>query len=115
MTGSGANVHPSRPPVIAVVGATGSGKTALAIALAERFRGEIINTDSLQVYRYLDIGTAKPTVEEQARARHHLIDVVNPDESFSAGAYVTHAQGVLAALGKQGRVAILCGGTGLYF
>lgn len=103
------------PPVIAVVGATGSGKTALAIALAERFGGEIINTDSLQVYRYLDIGTAKPTREEQGRVRHHLIDVVNPDEPFSAGAYVTHAEGVLAALGKAGRLAILCGGTGLYF
>jgi tRNA dimethylallyltransferase len=87
----------------------------LAVELAVRFGGEIINTDSLQVYRYLDIGTAKPTPGEQAQARHHLIDLVNPDEAFSAGAYVAHAQAVLAALAQAGRVAILCGGTGLYF
>ncbi len=102
-------------PMIAVVGPTGSGKTALALELAERLGGEILNTDSLQVYRYLDIGTAKPGADERARAAHHLLDVVDPDQPFSAADYVRHARPILARLRAQGRVAILCGGTGLYF
>jgi len=106
---------PRVPPIVAVVGPTGSGKSALAVELAARFGGEIINTDSLQVYRHLDIGTAKPSQAEQARAVHHLIDVVNPDEQFSAGEYVTRAQAVLARLADAEHPAVLCGGTGLYF
>jgi tRNA dimethylallyltransferase len=107
---------PSRgAAIIAVVGPTASGKSALALALAERFGGEIVSTDSLQVYRYLDIGTAKPTREERERVPHHLIDVVEPDQTFSAGAYVEAARAVLADLERRGRVPILCGGTGLYF
>jgi tRNA dimethylallyltransferase len=102
-------------PLIAVVGPTGSGKTELALRLAERFGGEIVNTDSLQVYRYLDIGTAKPDAAERARVPHHLLDVVDPDEPFSAGEYVRAARRALADLARRGRVAILCGGTGLYF
>ena len=102
-------------PLIAVVGPTGSGKTELALRLAERFGGEIVNTDSLQVYRHLDIGTAKPEPAERARAPHHLLDVADPDEPFSAGAYVRAARRVLAELEDRGRLAILCGGTGLYF
>ena len=109
----GASVRAS--PVIAVVGPTGSGKTALAVALAQRFGGEIVNTDSLQVYRHLDIGTAKPTPEERAQAVHHLIDVVDLDQPFSAADYVAQATPVLTRLGGAGRLAILCGGTGLYF
>jgi tRNA dimethylallyltransferase len=101
--------------LIAVVGPTGSGKTELAIRLAERFAGEILNTDSLQVYRTLDIGTAKPGAAERARVPHHLLDVVDPDEAFSAGDYVRAARAVLADLAARGRVPILCGGTGLYF
>lgn len=103
------------PPVLAVAGPTGSGKTALAVELAERFGGEIINTDSLQVYRHLDIGTSKATAAERARAVHHLLDVVEPGEPFSAGDYVARARAVLARLAERGRAAILCGGTGLYF
>lgn len=102
-------------PLIAVVGPTGSGKTALAVELAARLGGEILNTDSLQVYRHLDIGTAKPTADERARAVHHLLDVVDPDQPFSAADYVQHARRILARLQAQGRIAIVCGGTGLYF
>ena len=105
---------PARP-WIAVVGPTGSGKTELALRLAEACGGEILNTDSLQVYRYLDIGTAKPEEAERARVPHHLLDIVNPDEPFSAGEYVRAAQAVLADLARRERVPILCGGTGLYF
>jgi tRNA dimethylallyltransferase len=98
-----------------VAGPTASGKSALALELAERFGGEIISTDSMQVYRYLDIGTAKPTPEDRERVPHHLIDVVDPDQLFSAGAYVDAARVILADLERRGRVPILCGGTGLYF
>ncbi len=100
---------------LAVVGPTGSGKSELAIALAERFGGEIVNTDSLQVYRRLDIGTAKPTPEQRARVPHHLLDVVEPDQPFSAGAYVAQARAVIARLEGAGKLPVLCGGTGLYF
>jgi tRNA dimethylallyltransferase len=98
-----------------VVGPTASGKSALALAIAERVGGEILCTDSMQVYRHLDIGTGKPGPAERARIPHHLIDVADPDEAFSAGRYVEQAQAVLAELARRGRVPILCGGTGLYF
>jgi tRNA dimethylallyltransferase len=102
-------------PLVAVVGPTGSGKTELALQIAERFGGEIVNTDSLQVYRSLDIGTAKPDASERTRAPHHLLDVVNPDEAFSAGDYVRAARRVLEDLAARSKLAVLCGGTGLYF
>lgn len=102
-------------PCIAVVGPTGSGKSELAIRLAERLGGEILNTDSLQVYRYLDIGTAKPEPAERARVPHHLLDLTDPDHPFSAGDYVRAARSVLAELAVRRRVPVLCGGTGLYF
>ncbi|MDP2936819.1 MAG: isopentenyl transferase family protein, partial [Dehalococcoidia bacterium] len=70
-------------PLVAIVGPTAAGKTALAIALAERLSGEIVGADSRQVYRYMDIGTAKPTARDRARATHHLIDIVDPDQDFS--------------------------------
>ena len=100
---------------LAVVGPTGSGKSELAIRLAERFGGEILNTDSLQVYSGLDIGTAKPEAAERARVPHHLLDLAAPDQPFSAGDFVREARRVLAELAARERVAILCGGTGLYF
>jgi len=103
------------PPLVAITGPTASGKSALAMMLAERLGGEILNTDALQVYRGFDIGTAKPTREEQARVPHHLVDCVAPDESYSAGQYVTDARRVLADLKRRGRLPVLCGGTGLYF
>ena len=77
----------SRPPLVVVTGPTASGKTAIGIRLARRFGGEILNADSMQVYRYLDIGTAKPTLAERAQVPHHLIDIVAPDVQYNAGRY----------------------------
>lgn len=102
-------------PLIAVVGATASGKSALAMHLAESADGEIINTDSMQVYRHFDIGTAKPSRQDLMRVPHHLIDVCEPDEGFSAARYVECTQRVISEIRQRGRVPILCGGTGLYF
>ena len=103
------------PPVLfAVMGPTASGKTALAVALAEALEGEIISCDSASVYRGLDVGTAKPTAEEQARVRHHLLDVIEPDAQWSAAEFADAADGVIAALGQSGKASVLCGGTGLW-
>jgi tRNA dimethylallyltransferase len=96
------------------VGPTASGKSALALRLAEERGGEIVSCDSLQVYRGLDIGSAKPTAEERARVRHHLIDVRDPDESFSAADYARLAREALADIRARGRLPIVAGGTGLY-
>jgi tRNA dimethylallyltransferase len=101
-------------PVVVVTGPTASGKTGLGIEIALRFDGEIINADSMQVYRYMDIGTAKPTLEERARVPHHLFDVVNPDETYSAGRYAIDARRVAAEIHARGKRVILVGGTGLY-
>ena len=98
----------------AIVGATASGKSALALALAERIGGEIISVDSMQVYRGLDLGTAKPTAEEQARVRHHLIDVAELTESFDAARFIGLAQAAETDIRARGKVPIYCGGTGLY-
>ena len=103
-----------RPSVVVVTGPTATGKTPLAIALALRFDGEIVNADSMQVYRFMDIGTAKPTPEQRAQVPHHLLDVVTPDVSYSAGRYAEAAHRVATAIRGRGRVPILCGGTGLY-
>ena len=103
-----------RPPVVVVTGPTASGKSACAIRLAERFQGEIVNADSMQVYRYLDIGTAKPCAKERARVPHHLIDVVLPNEIYSAGRYRSDARAAAARIHARGQVVFLTGGTGLY-
>ncbi len=103
-----------RPPVVVVTGPTGSGKTDLAIALAERFRGEIVNADSMQVFRYMDVGTAKPSPEQRLRVPHHLFDVVDPDEEYSAGRYAQEARAAAAAIHERGSLVLLTGGTGLY-
>jgi tRNA dimethylallyltransferase len=100
--------------VIAIVGPTASGKTALGVRLAEQIGGEIISCDSQQVYRELDIGTAKPTAGERARAPHHLVDVVAPDAPFSAARYVELADRAIADVHARGRRAVVVGGTGLY-
>ncbi len=111
---------PSSPPprLLAIVGPTASGKTGLAIELAERLGLPILGADSLQVYRYLDIGSAKPTPEERRRAPHHLIDLVDPDEPFTAADYARHGRHVVESLriGRPGGPpgALLVGGTGLY-
>jgi tRNA dimethylallyltransferase len=101
-------------PLVAIVGPTASGKSDLALFLAEEFSGEIVNYDSLQIFRYLDVGTAKPTPEEQARIAHHLIDIREPTEIFTAGDYQREARRVLDDIRSRNRLPILVGGTGLY-
>jgi tRNA dimethylallyltransferase len=104
----------SDPLVVLLLGPTGSGKTALSLSLAERFDGEIVSCDSVAVYRGMDLGTAKPSPEERARVPHHLIDVVDPDEAFTAGEYSKRARAALREIATRGRVPIVTGGTGLY-
>jgi tRNA dimethylallyltransferase len=96
------------------MGPTGSGKTALSLQLGERFGGEIVSCDSVAVYRGMDLGTAKPTKEERARLPHHLIDVANPDQLFTAGEYGRLARAALREIAARGRLPIVTGGTGLY-
>jgi len=102
------------PLLVAIVGPTGSGKTALSLALAERFAGEIINCDSVALYREFEIGTAKPSPNERARAPHHLFDTAQPNEHVTAGEYARRARTVLAEIKSRGKLPIVVGGTGLY-
>jgi tRNA dimethylallyltransferase len=106
--------NPEPPPVF-LAGPTAAGKSAVALELALRLNGEIISVDSMQVYRGLDIGTAKPSAEEQKRAPHHLIDVAGLEESFDAARFVALAGAAVSGIRARGRVPIFCGGTGLYF
>jgi tRNA dimethylallyltransferase len=101
-------------PLVAVIGATGSGKSSLALDLAQNFQGEIVNCDSLQVYRHFDLGTAKVPFRERRGIRHHMIDIVDPDEVFTAGAYAQKARAAIADISARGRVPIVAGGTGFY-
>jgi tRNA dimethylallyltransferase len=103
-----------QPPLIVITGPTAIGKSALALALAPAFGAEILSADSRQVYRYLDIGTAKPTPEERARVPHYLLDLVEPDEPFSVAHYQAAAEAALAEVGRRGRVAFLVGGSPHY-
>ncbi len=103
-----------RPKPVVIVGPTATGKSDLAVALAERFDGEIINADSRQVYRCLDIGTAKPPPEVRRRIPHHLFDVVRPDEEFSVAVYTRLARQAVEAVTRRGKLPILVGGTGHY-
>ncbi|HEY7779155.1 MAG TPA: isopentenyl transferase family protein, partial [Ktedonobacterales bacterium] len=105
---------PGSIPLLVLAGPTASGKTALALALAERFGGEIVGADSRQIYRLLDIGTAKPTPAERARVPHHLLDVVWPDEPYTLAQYQADAVAAIAAVAARGRLPLLVGGTGLY-
>jgi tRNA dimethylallyltransferase len=99
---------------VLLLGPTGSGKTALSLALGERFGGEIVSCDSVAVYRGMDLGSAKPSAEERARLRHHLIDVANPDQPFTAGEYSRQARTALREIAGRGKLPIVTGGTGLY-
>ncbi|HEY1901054.1 MAG TPA: tRNA (adenosine(37)-N6)-dimethylallyltransferase MiaA [Terracidiphilus sp.] len=103
-----------KPLVVIVLGPTGSGKTVLSLELAERFGGEIVSCDSVAVYRGMELGTAKPTAEEQTRVRHHLIDVTTPDEPFTAGEYSRQARAALREIAGRAKLPIVTGGTGLY-
>ena len=100
--------------ILAVTGPTASGKTALAIELAKRLDGEIISCDSMQIYRGMDIGTAKPTAEEQSAVRHHLIDIIPADAPYSCSDYVKDAEAAVEDITSRGKLPIFCGGTGLY-
>ncbi|MEX2598156.1 MAG: tRNA (adenosine(37)-N6)-dimethylallyltransferase MiaA [Dehalococcoidia bacterium] len=104
----------TNPPVLFIVGPTASGKTDAAIALAQRFNGEVVNADSRQVYRGMSIGTAKPDATQQALAPHHLIDVVAADEAWSLARFLTTARETIAAIHGRGRLPIVVGGTGQY-
>src|SRR5687768_1055430 len=97
-----------------LVGPTGVGKTAVAIELCRLLNGEIVSADSMQIYRGLDIGTAKASLEEQACAKHHLIDILNPDEEYSAARWADDARQVIAEICSRGKQPIVVGGTGFY-
>jgi tRNA dimethylallyltransferase len=102
------------PRLVVIVGPTGAGKTRLALALAERTGGEVVSADSQQVYIGMDIGTGKVTADERARVRHHLLDVVRPDEEMTAARFVAEADRAIAEVTARGAPVIVCGGTGLY-
>ena len=104
----------NRTKLIAVVGPTASGKTSLSIELAKKYNGEIVSADSMQIYKGMDIATAKPTQEEMQGIPHHLIDFLSPTESFSVSEYVSLAKSAIDDITKREKLPILCGGTGLY-
>ena len=103
-----------KPKLIVVLGPTAAGKSDIALAIALQLNGEIINADSQQVYRQIDIGTAKPSKEERERVPHHLIDIVDPDEEFNVARYRELATASIHDIRKRGKQAVVCGGTGLY-
>ncbi len=102
------------PPLLVILGPTASGKSALAITLAQQFSSEIVSCDSVAVYREFDVGTAKPTLQQRAMVPHHLLDVVAPEQAFTAGDYSRRAREVIAEIRERGRLPIVVGGSGLY-
>ena len=112
MTGGDGLKNRIKLPII--VGPTASGKSALALAIAEEVGGEIVSCDSMQIYKRMNIGTAKPTVEELKRVRHHMIDIIEPWENFSCADYARIADEAISDVVSRGKIPIICGGTGLY-
>jgi tRNA dimethylallyltransferase len=106
--------NPHDPLAVLILGPTGSGKTALSLALAREFQGEIVSCDSVAVYRGMDLGSAKPSLAERAQLPHHLIDVTTPDHPFTAGDYSRQARAALRQIAECGHLPIVTGGTGLY-
>lgn len=103
-----------KPKVVVIVGPTASGKTAVSIELAKKINGEIISADSMQIYKYMDIGTAKPTLDEMQGIKHYMLDVVMPDETFNVAKYKSMAESAIEEILKKGKAPIIVGGTGLY-
>lgn len=103
-----------KPKIVVIAGPTGAGKSHVALDLALTIDAEIIVADSMQVYRYMDIGTAKPTARDRALVSHHLLDIIDPDESFSAGTFRDSAQKAIDLIHEKGKHVLVCGGTGLY-
>jgi tRNA dimethylallyltransferase len=101
-------------PLVAVAGPTGSGKSSLALAIAQALGGEVVNCDSLQIYRYFDIGTAKLPIEDRRGIPHHLMDIANPDEVFTAGEYARLARAAITEISGRGCLPVVAGGTGFY-
>ncbi|RLC48355.1 MAG: tRNA (adenosine(37)-N6)-dimethylallyltransferase MiaA [Candidatus Cloacimonadota bacterium] len=101
-------------PLIVIQGPTGAGKSAFAFNLAEKLNTEIISADSRQIYKLLNIGTAKPSIEEQKQIKHHLIDIINPDAEYSAGDFARDAKEIISKLHKNNKIPIIAGGTGFY-
>lgn len=104
----------NRQKIVVITGPTASGKSSLAVEIARKFDGEIVNADSMQVYRGMDVGTAKPSAEERENIPHHLFDLVNPDQEFNAAIYRSHALPALAEIAEKNHPAMVVGGTGLY-
>lgn len=103
-----------KPPLIVIAGPTASGKTSLSIALSHRLNGEVIAMDSMQIYRFMDIGTAKPTVKEQEGIAHHMLNVADPKDAYSVAEYAAQAKECISSVHQSGKIPILTGGTGLY-
>ena len=104
----------SEPLLVVILGPTGSGKSVLAIALAQQFAGEVVSCDSVAIYRHFEVGTAKPTSQQRALAPHHLLDVAEPDQPFTAGEYARQARTAIEEIAARQRMPIVVGGTGLY-
>lgn len=101
-------------PLVVLLGPTASGKTAMAVEICKKYGGEVVTADSMQVYKYMDIGTAKPTFDEMQGIKHHMIDLAEPTENFSLADYVKEAKTVIEDIHKRGKLPVLAGGTGLY-
>lgn len=103
-----------KPPLIVIAGPTASGKTSLSITLSHRLKGEVVAMDSMQIYRFMDIGTAKPAMEERKGVAHHMLDVADPKDAYSVAEYAKQAKACISGVHQRGKIPILTGGTGLY-